>query len=311
MRIYFTTDVHGSEICFKKFLNAGKFYGADVIILGGDTTGKMLVFLVDQGDGTYACSYRTGSEEYFREGHELDEFENGIRNTGYYPCRVSKARMRELNADSRLMDELFLELMLQTTERWMKLAEGRLGGTDIRCIIAPGNDDDPAIDEIIKASRRVEYAEGSLVSVGPHEIVSCGWTNPTPWQTYRECSEDELAVRLESLASMVTDWQCAIVNFHAPPYQTGLDEAPEISKDLQLAASGAMRAVGSTAVKEAILKHKPLLGLHGHIHESKCSQKLGRTLCINPGSAYADWILQGVVVDLEGDRIGGHLFVTG
>ena len=36
MRIFYATDVHGSEVCWRKFLNAGPFHKADVLILGGD-----------------------------------------------------------------------------------------------------------------------------------------------------------------------------------------------------------------------------------------------------------------------------------
>ena len=43
---------------------------------------------------------------------------------------------------------------------------------------------------------------------------------------------------------------------------------------------------GSTAVRASIEKHQPLVGLHGHIHESKGFVTLGRTLCLNPGSEY-------------------------
>jgi len=61
-------------------------------------------------------------------------------------------------------------------------------------------------------------------------------------------------------------------------------------------------SVGSRAVREAIERTQPLLGLHGHVHESPAGEKLGRTLCINPGSEYADGVLRGAIVDIERDK---------
>jgi uncharacterized protein len=315
MRIFFCTDVHGSDICFKKFINAGKFYKSDVVILGGDTTGKMIVFLVDQEDGTYMSTY-SGKEEVFKDGAEVEEHEKNIRNSGYYPHRVNKGEMRELNSDPAKMNHLFDELMLETTGRWMKIAEDRLKDTKIRCIVAPGNDDHEEIDEVIKASSRVEYGEGQLMQIGKHEMISCGWTNPTPWDTPRECDEEHLAERIEGLAKQVKDMSKAIFNLHAPPYGSGLDAAPQVTgagMNVKMVGGGQqMVPVGSTAVRDAIMKYQPLLGLHGHIHESKGVQKLGKTMCINPGSAYGDWVLQGVLIDLnDKGQVAGHLLVTG
>jgi Icc-related predicted phosphoesterase len=57
--------------------------------------------------------------------------------------------------------------------------------------------------------------------------------------------------------------------------------------------------VGSQAVKDAILQYQPLLGLHGHVHESPGAHKIGTTLSINPGSDYGDGILRGAIVDID------------
>ncbi|MCL5257041.1 MAG: metallophosphoesterase [Chloroflexi bacterium] len=311
MRLFFATDVHGSDICFKKFVNSGKFYKADVIILGGDTTGKMLVFLVDQGDGSFLSNYSSDEDELFHEGAELEEHEKNIRNSGYYPYRVTKAQMRELNSSHEAMESLFQRVMLETTERWVKLAEERLKDTSIRCIIAPGNDDHLEIDEVIKASERIEYGEGRVIDLGKHELLSCGWTNPTPWDTPRECSEEELLAKIEGLAKEVKNPKSAIFNLHAPPYRSGLDDAPELKENLQMVAGGATKPVGSTAVRAVIEKYQPMLGLHGHIHEGKGEQKIGKTMCINPGSAYGDWVLQGYLADVDDRGIGSQLLITG
>ena len=56
-RVFFTTDLHGSTVVFKKFINAGKFYEAQVLILGGDMIGKMIVPIVSQGGGRFSANY--------------------------------------------------------------------------------------------------------------------------------------------------------------------------------------------------------------------------------------------------------------
>ncbi len=311
MRLCFATDVHGSEVCFKKFVNAGKFYEADVIILGGDTTGKMLVFLVEQEAGAFLTTYNSDEGELIREGPELEAFEKKVRDSGYYTLRVDKARMSELAADPERMEQTFRQVMLDTTRRWVQLAEERLEGTSIRCIIAPGNDDHEEIDEVIKASRRIEYGEGRILQLGDYELLSCGWTNPTPWDTPRECGEEQLAERLEALGSQLHNPHTAIFNLHAPPYNSGLDDAPELTGDLRMVASGATLAVGSKAVREFIKKYQPMLSLHGHIHEAKAECKIGKTVCVNPGSSYGEGVLQAFLADIEHGAVKSRLMVTG
>ena len=50
MRIYFATDIHGSEVCWRKFLNAARFYQADKLILGGDDNASFDVSTVGPQD---------------------------------------------------------------------------------------------------------------------------------------------------------------------------------------------------------------------------------------------------------------------
>ena len=95
-----------------------------------------------------------------------------------------------------------------------------------------------------------------------------------------------------------------VVNFHCPPYGSGLDVAPELDETLRPVIRGgrpSVIAVGSKAVREAIKRYQPVLGLHGHIHESRAAQRIGETLCLNPGSDYTADLLRGVVVDIAQD----------
>src|SRR5437773_363579 len=77
MRLYFATDVHGSEKCWRKFLNAGKHYSADVIVLGGDMTGKALVPVINDGGGRWHATLLENRAELTTE-EEPVAFEHAV-----------------------------------------------------------------------------------------------------------------------------------------------------------------------------------------------------------------------------------------
>ena len=296
-KVFFATDLHGSEVCWKKFLNAARFYGADVLICGGDMTGKAIVPIVSE-NGHYTVTL--GGEQQAVAAEQVADVEANIRRKGYYPLQMTVERLHELDQDPAKRAECFQEVMLDGVDRWMKLAADKLRGTGIRCFVCPGNDDEMEVDDVVKRAELVELGEGRVVELEGFTMISTGWSNPTPWKTHREESEEELAQRIESMASQVPDQSRAIFNLHCPPFKSGLDEAPAIDADLRLLHGGrALRPVGSTAVREAIEKHQPLISLHGHIHESKGAVKIGKTLSINPGSAYEEGMLMGAIVQLD------------
>jgi Icc-related predicted phosphoesterase len=302
-RVYFATDIHGSETCWRKFLNSGKHYEAKVMVLGGDMTGKALVPIVEEKSGRWRATLLENRQEFGSED-EVKEFEQSVRRRGYYPFRTTPDEMAELEKDEKLRNELFHTEMLGTVERWMKMADEKLEGTGIECFVSPGNDDQFEVDEIISAAIHVRLAEGKVVEFGEFQMVSTGWANRTPWDTYREEDEDALAERLRKMTSQVSaPPEKTIYNFHCPPYNSGIDDAPEITADMRPKDAGRSTVpVGSTAVREVIEEGQPTLALHGHIHEARGNTRIGRTLCINPGSSYEQGQLLGAVVDLDGGK---------
>src|SRR5919198_2231753 len=155
MRLYFATDIHGSETCWRKFLNSGKHYGADVLILGGDMTGKALVPVVDDGGGCWRRTLLENRHDLAGE-EEVAEFEAAVQRRGDYPFRTTPDELAEYESDPERADRFFHEQMLATVERWMALADERLQGTGIRAFVCPGNDDQLDIDPVIEAARHVE-----------------------------------------------------------------------------------------------------------------------------------------------------------
>jgi uncharacterized protein len=303
VRIFFATDIHGSDTCWRKFLNSGKHYDADAIVLGGDMTGKAVIPMVDAGDGRWYATLLENRHDLNNED-EAREFEEAVRRRGYYPFRTTPDELREFQADDERTTELFHDLMLGRVQSWLDLADERLADTGLRCFVCPGNDDQFDVDEVIASAQRVEACEGRVVEIDGFQLASTGWSNRTPWDTYREEDEPDLAKRIETVVSQVTaPPERTIFGFHCPPHGSGLDEAPELTEDMKLKDAGrAPVPLGSTAVREAIERHQPLLSLHGHIHESRGNTRIGRTLCINPGSSYEQGELLGAVVDLEGGK---------
>ena len=313
MRLYYAGDIHGSEKCWRKFLNAAAFYEADVLVLGGDLTGKALVPLVERGPGEWAANV-LGRQEIVRGEEAAVELEQRVRFNGFYPYRCSEDEYRRLETDEAHRDEVVRRVTRREVERWTALADEKLDGSDVRCLVMPGNDDEFEIDEVIGAARRVENPDGRVVRVGDYQLLSSAWANPTPWDSPRELPEDELEAKLEALADELEAGVPAIFNLHCPPYDSGLDLAAELTDDLRVVRKGGepvIIPVGSTAVRAVIERHEPLLGLHGHIHESRGAATVGRTLCLNPGSVYAEGVIDGVVVDLDGDHVIRHQFVQG
>lgn len=300
MRLFFATDVHGSEKCWRKFLNAGKFYNAQVIVLGGDMTGKALVPITQLGDGTFKATLLQ-QEFILKSEDEVLDMERRVGSRGYYPFRVTPEQLAEFEADPAKVDAFFHEQVMRLVEHWMALADDKLNGAGLRCYVCPGNDDSAEIDEVIRRSARVELAEGRVIELGDgFSMISTGWSNVTPWKTFRECSEEEMADKIEAMATRLPDPGRAVFNFHCPPYGSGLDEAPQLDAYLNVKDAGrALVPVGSTAVRDAILKYQPPLSLHGHIHEGKGATRVGKTLAINAGSLYEQGILQGAVVELD------------
>jgi uncharacterized protein len=312
MKVFFATDIHGSEICWRKFLNAAAFYKADLVVLGGDVTGKVMVPIVADG-GHWKVTVR-GQAYTLETQQELEDIQRQIRNAGSYPAIVSPDELQHLSQEEGAVDRRFTVEMTQSLDRWLDMADGKLRGGEIPCILNGGNDDIWEIDDIIEQSPCVSFAEGKVLDLDGFPLISMGWTNPTPWDTFREAPEPDLAAKIEAVASQVPDMERAIFNFHAPPYGTGLDEAPALDDTLRPIHGGAvMKPVGSIAVRDAILAHQPMLSLHGHIHESRGVKRMGRTLAINPGSVYGDGVLQGAVLDLNAKKgkVARYLLVNG
>ena len=311
-KLFFATDIHGSDICWSKFLNAGKFYEADVLILGGDMTGKAVVPVIHQGGNNYKVTLLEQEFDITTE-NEMNDMVKRIRSRGYYPYITNPDELQYLKDQPQVINEIFVTQVLKVVQQWMDLADKKLAGTSLRVYCSPGNDDMEEVDEIIRGSHCVQLVEGQVTQLDAHhEMIASGWSNRTPWNTHREEDETQLKVRYEAMICQLKDPRNAIFDIHVPPYRSGLDDAPELDKDLRPVLAGqSIQPVGSTALREAILKYQPLLGLHGHIHEGRGATRVGKTLCINPGSMYEQGTLLGTLVKIGRNKIENYVLTTG
>lgn len=312
MKLFFATDLHGSTLCFKKFVSAARFYAVDLLILGGDLTGKQLVPIADAGDGSW--NYDLGGNVERVRDQDLPEHESRIANMGYYSARLTAEEKVELETDDQRYESLLQARALERLLEWGRYADERLDGSGTRILVAPGNDDPPSIDAIFDDFHSFENVEGRSVELpefGRLWLASTGYSNPTPWRTPREISEAELYERLRALVQERQPDRL-LLNVHVPPHGTQIDVCPALDEDLRVKTSFGhplMTNAGSTAVRQIIEEFQPLASLHGHIHEATGAVSIGRTLCVNPGSEYSEGVLKGAVLSCDGHNVTHHLTV--
>ena len=318
-RLFYATDIHGSERTYRKFVNAGKFYNANVIVMGGDITGKLLIPVIKEKNGHYRATLQ-GQTEHYESEADLQSLYDRLGLLGFYYKVMDEDEYQALSEDSAAVDRLFHQLARQRLESWVELAEERLKGTGIKCFVTGGNDDDPDVLDAINRTDTESFfgCEGKLVNVDDdHTMISVGFSTPTPWKTPREITDEELGGMIADMASKVSDMNNCIFNFHDPPKDSTLDTCPMLdwSKDppepVVRAGQQVMHGAGSTSVRNAIEKFQPMLGLHGHIHESQGAVKIGRTTCVNPGSEYGEGFLRGCLINFSDGKIESYQMTSG
>jgi uncharacterized protein len=322
IRLFYAADLHGSDVTFRKFLNAAAFYDVDALVFGGDLMGKLLVPIV-RSNGALRARHAGEDHEFDTDG--LAAFTAALARAGSYWRVMDGDEYATAARDPIVQKGMFQEEASSRLRKWLSTAEERLAGTGVCLYLMGGNDDEPPVLSVLDAHDGdcVIASEGRLVELdGEHTMVSVGWSTPTPWDTPREAAEDELAHLIDAELVKIPDYSRSVFNFHCPPKDTPIDAC------LKLEPAGALEpgelprpdrsggrfhytGGGSRAVREAIERYQPVVGLHGHIHESGGRFRIGRTQCFNPGSEYAQGVLQGWIVTLKGGRLKGYQHTSG
>jgi len=313
MRLFFASDLHGSDPCFKKFINAARFYDVAALVMGGDLAGKAVLPIVESGRGIFRTNFM-GRDLVLDDLNMLSDLERRAKAIGFYPRRVAPEEADLLARDPEVLDHAFDDAVTAFFRDWLAFAEERLP-PEVECYVMAGNDDFPSVISELKKGTRVQYVEDRKVTVaGEFEMISVGYSNRTPFNSPREVDDDELGRMVGELAQQVVSCSKAIFNLHCPPYGTALDLAPDIDEQFRLKmhlGQPQLIHVGSKAIRAMIDEYQPLLGLHGHCHESRGTECIGRTLCLNPGSEYANGVLRGAIVTLSGTApVVQHQFVS-
>jgi Icc-related predicted phosphoesterase len=317
-RLFFATDLHGSERTYRKFINAGKFYEVDVLVMGGDITGKLLIPVIKEQSG-YRATLQ-GRTEHLSTEAELQSLLERLGTLGFYHKIMDEDEFRTTQSNPVAIDALFHELAYKRLEAWVDLAETRLKGTGIKCFVTGGNDDYPQVLQAIYRSGTESFfaCENQVISIDDdHTMISIGFSTPTPWKTPREIPDDQLAEMIEKLILKVRNLDRCIFNIHDPPFDSTLDTCPMLDwttdppTPIVKAGQMVMHGAGSQVVRRVIETHQPMLGLHGHIHESQGVAKIGRTTCINPGSEYGEGVLRGSLVTFTEGNIEGFQMTSG
>lgn len=319
IKFLLVADLHGSEVVMNKAVNSAKFYGVRDLVVAGDITGKVLVPILERPDGSLACELFGVNREFSRA--ELPEVQKQIRNAGFYFTVVSPAEYAELAADKLRQRAVFLREMLADLRRFYAKAEEKLRPLGTRIYLLAGNDDYPEVAEFIRTTPSdviVAYDEQVVEFRDGYQIAGYGYSNPTPWNTPREIPDAQL---LEGLRRVVrtADPDRTLLVAHAPPRDTVIDKAPQLTPDLRpvmQAGQLVMASVGSPAVRTVLEEFRPIAGLHGHIHESAGRDVVaatgGRPVPVfNPGSEYNAGVLRGALLTLEKGSIRDYLFTKG
>jgi len=317
-RMIFASDVHGSDICFRKLITACTMYKVDVALVS-ELTGKFIVPIVKHPDGTQEAILPDTTAK-IKSDADLKKVEDNAKAVGMYTFYTTLEQYESYKEkggykDTEEVNKIFHEKIRERVTEWAKLAEEKLGNTNIKFFMMPGNDDYFYVDDIINNSSYVKNLEGEVFDIDDtHQLGGTGYSNMTPWKCPRDITEEELAKKLESIASQVRDMKNFILHTHPPPYDTKLDSAPQLDENLKIVYKGGgtmLAPVGSKAVRTFIEKYQPLLGLHGHIHECKGVDKIGKTPIINPGSEYITGTLSALLVNIDEKGVKGHRFIMG
>lgn len=315
MRLFFATDVHGSTTTWRKWLSVPHFYKVTTLMFCGDLTGKAMVPVIKQNDETYVA-FDFGKRVQLKKEIEVMKFEEKFASYGFYPLRCTKEEVEELKTDRRKVENTMEELAKKRMKEWLDLLVEKIDLKKIKVIVMEGNDDSPDINDVIKSyeDQGVIRPLGKVVDICGFETISLEYVNPTPWKTPKEMSEDDLKRKIENMVQALSDPKKSVFNFHCPPYNTNIDKAPKLDKNLKpvtVAGAVAWEHVGSKSVRQEIEKYQPIIGLHGHIHESSGQDKLGSTPVINPGSEYAQSILRGYILEFSRDGLETYWRVQG
>ncbi len=305
MRILFVSDLHSSLNVWEQALKNANSNNADILILSGDHTGKYLIPIIETKNGWRA---NFGDNSYiFNNQDEVESFKEKKSRIGVYSRQLSAEEIKRMQEDENYFSKVFDQVIIEKLKEFLDLINNSEYCEKLNVLVSPGNDDPFFIDEILTKNENVNFFIGieNTIKILNYTFVNFEYTQPTPWETPRELSEKEITKRVEKLLQG-HDLKNLIFNFHCPPYNTLIDKAPKLDKNLKpVVQAGQIEydRIGSKSIKKLIEKYQPICSFHGHVHESPGVAKIGNTLCFNPGSEYDQGIFRGYIAEIDDNRV--------
>lgn len=322
-KLLIVSDLHGSRMAYGKLSNAPRIYDCEAVIFAGDLTGKAVVPIVNVNDDLYEAVI-FGDHKTFPE-KELENTIKTIEMSGYYTAVLSKSEYEELANDEKKIRDLFLRVEREKLEAAFQNIENKFSQKKTKIYILPGNDDSESISEFAR-----EYSSNSdifvdiderIAEVGDLQLLGFGFSNKTPWNSPRELTEEQIEARLSDMFDKIDQSRLSktVAVIHVPPHGTMIDQAPALTPDLRPVIKGGdavMTSVGSTAVRKVIEKYSPMMGIHGHIHESPGvdyirSNTRRKVPVLNAGSEYQAGVLRGALVAVEDGNVDNVMLTRG
>lgn len=312
LRLFIASDCHGSDRCFRKVVRGLSFYRADLAVIAGDLAPKDLVVIKRDGNGHLARAAGASTSTPIAE--PLDVFRKRLADAGCLTVLTPDEADPLTGRGSRKdWQYLFDGAFTRKLDEWRSFAERELGTGAARLLWVPGNDDAHWMDQQLENAPFFNLELRAFKHGNDLHFAGMGGSNPTPWDTPREYAESEIALRLDRLVERSSgDGMIAVI--HVPPHASGLDSAPALKSDLSyemIMGNPVLKPVGSTAVRAFIERVQPLLVLSGHVHEARGSTRIGRTLCVNPGSLYYSGVLLGCIIEIQNRQIVSVEFTEG
>ena len=153
--LYYASDVHGWDQCWRKFLGAGRFYQVNALLMGGDLTGKAVV--PDPARRRWLVLHRVPRRDPQRQRRG-----GPVRAHGGDPPQrhvpVGRDRRRDrtpARADPAARAELLERVMLDELRRWVVLADERMPPLGIEVFAMAGNDDPWSCDSVLESAEHL------------------------------------------------------------------------------------------------------------------------------------------------------------
>lgn len=279
MKILYTADLHGNQILVEKLVKLSNY--SDTLILGGDLCATHFIPIID--DGSEITLYEFNRAVRLENSKQALIQKEKLFQNGFISWYGSLKNFRKLNKE---------EYQTKIQEKSLRATLNKLKTSFENILLILGNDDSSALEKNLNKNKnkKVTNLNEKVIKLNGYEFVGFSYVPITPFNTYFELTEFELERRLKPLLSRIKNYSSSVWIFHSPPYNSGLD----------LTAFG---PVGSKSIKHFIQERQPKLFLCGHIHESPNLVKLGKTICINPGSEPNLGLLKAVLIDLNRMRI--------